>query len=170
MSSDLDEFDSASDPGVAPPDANDDAHVDDDVCIAVSSAGGGGRKRRRDGSLLAAIVLSIGCHGALAVAWWQWGPVVQMPDFSISSGVGGTLGSGTTDDVSAAPPARAILPAMAEGTTERVDLATDLTDEPVMVADVEFARDGRCHASAAGDDRDGRRAAVDRAVAAGEQG
>jgi len=108
-SNENDELEIEEHPEATPPDSQDDAHVDDDVCVAVFAAAPA-KRRRRDVTWIAAIGISLVCHMALAAAWWEWRTTVEMPDFAINSGVGGTIGTGTTDDESAAPPARSALP------------------------------------------------------------
>ena len=131
MSSEEEQLEESNDTGDVEPVSHDDAHVGDDVCVAVSSAGGVARRRRRDGSLVAAIVLSVFCHGALAAAWWQWGPAVELPDFSIRTGAGGSPGSGTADDAAAMPAAQSTLPGGEMfGAIDRPDAARELDDVP----------------------------------------
>lgn len=77
-----------------------DAHVADDVSVAAALcvARVGARKRRREGGWMAAIVISLCCHGAIAAAWWEWRDGFVPPVFSINGGRGGTPGEGITDD------------------------------------------------------------------------
>ena len=107
-----------------------DAHVGDDVCVAVFSAVPMARKRRRDASWIAAVAVSLLSHMALAAVWWEWRGSVEMPDFAIRAGVGGTVGTGTTDDESATPPAMAHLPAdAADDSVPRSNTETQLQDD-----------------------------------------
>jgi TonB family protein len=127
----LEELNDTGDVDDVEPVSHDDARVGDDVCVAVSSAGTTGRRRRRDGSLVAAMVLSVFCHGALAAAWWQWGPAIELPDFSIRTGAGGSPGSGTADDAAAMPVAQSTLPGGEMfGAVNRPDAARELDDVP----------------------------------------
>ncbi len=92
-------------------DSEGDAHVGDDVCVAVVSAARSGRRRWWDASWVTAISVSLLCHLSLAAVWWEWHVQYELPDFAIRSGVGGTVGTGSTNDASAAPPAMTQLPA-----------------------------------------------------------